>query len=217
MINKLLSIIANKYSVTELDVKEMKKIKAKGMTFTVRAFHAEGLGHVSVMEAMGFLGLMKMDTLVINPMERDLPLYSYDRIYAMGNDTLYVELYDTFVGNCSCEKIKTVIASYNDMPEHPTGTHWYDDIMLKESIHKKGKKAQTQRFNQLTEDFLAAYLELKPESTITDTNLKRQKASYYVEGLLKQGGPSTDVFKKSIGEEATAYFFRNIFFGTGIK
>ena len=43
---------------------------------------------------------------------------------------------------------------------------------------------------------------------------KREKASVYVEGLLSNGGPSTDVFKKSIGEEKTAQLFREVLFGT---
>ena len=54
------------------------------MRFFVKAYRADGLGHVSVMRAKGFFGLMKMDTLIIVPKEKDLPLYSYDRIYAMG-------------------------------------------------------------------------------------------------------------------------------------
>ena len=40
------------------------------------------------------------------------------------------------------------------------------------------------------------------------------KAVYYVEGLLRDGGPCTDVFKKSIGEEKTAEVFRKYLFGT---
>jgi hypothetical protein len=36
-----------------------------------------------------------------------------------------------------------------------------------------------------------------------------------VEGLLTNGGPSTDVFKKSLGLDKTAVLFRNILFGTG--
>ena len=48
------------------------------MTFTIKAYKAEGLGHVSVMRAKGFFGLMKMDTLIVNPTYVDLPLYSYN-------------------------------------------------------------------------------------------------------------------------------------------
>lgn len=95
MTDKLLNLIACKYPLESIDVGAMEKVKANGMTFTVEAFHAQGLGHVSVMRAKGFFGLMKMDTLIINPTVVDLPLYSYDRIYAAGNDTLIVELYDT--------------------------------------------------------------------------------------------------------------------------
>lgn len=39
-----------------------------------------------------------------------------------------------------------------------------------------------------------------------------EKASVYVEGLLTHGGPSTDVFKKGIGNEKTAQLFRKYLF-----
>ena len=110
MITKLLNIIESKYPLKKLDAGEFSSLKANGMKFCISAYYAEGLGHVSVMTAKGFFGLMKMDTLIINPKEADLPLYSYDRIYAMGNDTLIVELYDTLVGRyeaCGMNKVKS--------------------------------------------------------------------------------------------------------------
>jgi hypothetical protein len=67
------------------------------------------------MKASGFFGLMRMDTLIINPTEIDLPLYSYDRIFAMGNDTLIVELYDTLIGEYSDAELKAVKESYKSM------------------------------------------------------------------------------------------------------
>ena len=36
----------------------------------------------------------------------------------------------------------------------------------------------------------------------------------YTDGLITNGGISTDVFKKELGDEATKEFFDNIFFGT---
>ena len=36
----------------------------------------------------------------------------------------------------------------------------------------------------------------------------------YTDGLIANGGISTDVFKKELGPEETKYFFDNIFFGT---
>jgi hypothetical protein len=49
---------------------------------------------------------------------------------------------------------------------------------------------------------------------VADRAAKQAKASYYVNGLLSRGGPSTDVFKKSLGEETTAKLFETVLFGT---
>ena len=48
---------------------------------------------------------------------------------------------------------------------------------------------------------------------VADRNQKQEKAAYYVNGLLANGGPSTDVFKKPLGDEVTAKLFRNVLFG----
>ena len=109
MIENILSRIAERYPLKEIELHDLAHLKASGMKFTVRAFMAEGLGHVSVMSATGFLGLMKVDTLIINPIALDLPLYSYDRIFAMGNDTLIVELYDTLAGDVTLNKLHEII------------------------------------------------------------------------------------------------------------
>ena len=213
MTDKILSRLQQKYSLTAIDAGEFAKLKANGMTFTVGAFHAEGLGHVSVMRAKGFFGLMKMDTLIINPTEVDLPLYSYDRIFAMGNDTLIVELYDTLLGAYDASALAVAKAEHTDLAERDPGEHWYDSIKLGESISKKGKKTQTPRLDQLTQAHFDAYLN-SHAVPVADRAAKQAKASYYVSGLLARGGPSSDVFKKSLGEETTAKLFETVLFGT---
>ena len=212
MTEQLLTLIGERFPLTEKDVGGFQTLKANGMRFTVRAYEANGLGHVSVMQAKGFFGLMKMDTLIVNPTTLDLPLLSYDRILAMGNDTLIAELYDTTVEDCPMDMLQTVNETYKDLPERDPGTHWYDGIKLKESISKKGKKL-TDRFNAYTEAYAKAYLSL-PAKPVTDPEKKREKTNAYVDGLLKNGGPSTDVFKKALGAEKTAELFRTVLFGT---
>ena len=214
MTNRLLNIIKGSFPLTEIDCGEFAKMKVSGMNFEITAFRAEGLGHVSVMRASGFMGLMKMDTLIINPREIDLPLYSYDRILAMGNDTLITELYDTMVGDYSDESLIKVKDSYTDLAERDPGEHWYDSIKLPSSISKKGKKNHTARLDELTIKHFEAYLASSADA-VTDKAAKQEKAKVYVNGLLEKGGPSTDVFKKSIGEAKTRELFENILFGTG--
>jgi len=213
MINQMLDILKTKYTLNKIDVGDFSVIKANGMTFNITAYRAAGLGHISIMQAKGFFGLMKMDTLIIVPREIDMPLYSYDRIFAMGNDTLIVELYDTFINNADLSDMEKAKEHYSHLPERDPGIHWYDEIKLPQSISKKGKKNHTEDLNCLALKHFNTYLDGKYEN-VSNTEHKNILSSKYVNGLLEKGGPSTDVFKKSIGTEKTSKLFKKFLFGT---
>ena len=211
MTNKILELIGKKYPLSPIDAGDMATLKARGMKFDVEAYKAAGLGHVSVMRATGFFGLMKMDTLIVNPKDIDLPLYSYDRIFAMGNDTLIVELYDTVVGEYSDDALLDVNRRFMHLPDRDPGEHWYDSMKLSSSISKKGKKL-TESFDELTLEHLKAYLS-SSDKPVEDKDLKNLKITRYVSGLLNEGGPATDVFMKKFGLKTTIKFFIEVLFG----
>ena len=100
------------------------------------------------------------------------------------------------------------------MPDHDLGEHWYDSIKLSHSLSKKCKKVHTAAFDECAMEYLESFLTAAKVAPDCDAAPKREKASVYVEGLLKHGGPSTDVFKKGIGEEKTAELFRKVLFAT---
>jgi hypothetical protein len=214
MIQNMLRAITANYHLNGITLGEFSKMKVNGMNFEIWAFHADGLGHVSAMTASGFFGLMKMDTLIINPTEKDMPLFSYDRVHALGNDTLIYELYNTLLERADLGKIVAVKEKYTSLPDHDLGSHWYDSLKLDVSFAKKGKKGQTASFDRCAMEYLQSFLEAAADAPYCDPSEKNAKASVYVEGLLTNGGPSTDIFKKGIGEEKTALLFRNILFGT---
>lgn len=217
MIQKMLRIITERYHLNGIDPKDYRKLKASGMDFQIWVFEAEGLGNVSAMTATGFFGLMKMDTLIITPTHVDMPLFSYDRVHALGNDTLIFELYDTLLGQPDLSALESVKAAATPLPDHDLGQHWYDSIKLAVSLSKKGKKKHAPAFDQTARDYLTAFLDACGTApSCSDASAKREKASVYVEGLLTHGGPSTDVFKKSIGAEKTAELFRKVLFATEV-
>ena len=207
-----LRVIADSYSLTPISVGEFASFKANGMKFTTQAYKIEGIGHISIMRAKGFFGLMKMDTLIIVPTEKDLPLYSYDRIYAMGNDVLIVELYNTMTQPIDLSLLGHIKAKFRHLEERDPGVHWYDNIKLPESISKKGKKADSDDMNALAAEHFSAFWNA-PAKKVTDVAKKNELSAQYVNGLLKEGGPSTDVFKKALGEEKTAKLFKTVLFG----
>lgn len=213
MTTKLLDLIQAEYELTAVDVGDMSTLKANGMKFSISAYYARGLGHISVMRASGFFGLMKMDTLIINPDCTDLPLYSYDRIFAAGNDTLIVELYDTMISPCDLSALDVVKGKYNSIADRDPGVHWYDSIKLSQSISKKGKKVDTPQMDSMTIEHFKAYLNASC-GLVSDPMTKQKKADFYVNGLLEHGGPSTDVFKKALGVEKTTILFQKYLFGT---
>ncbi len=209
-------LLGQQVPLKELDCGSYGVQKLRGMTFRIRAYEAQGLGHVSVMEASGFFGLMKMDTLIVNPTEVDLPLLSYDRVNAMGNDTLIFELYDTLVAPSPLAKLEQVKKRFSVLPDHDLGSHWYDGIKLPVSLSKKGRKAQREAFDRCALAYFQAYLEEAKGAGVCCAQEKREKASVYVEGLLKHGGPSTDVFLNALGRPKTEELFRSVLFGTAL-
>ena len=212
MTNKILDNIKEKYKLTEIEVNEFSSFKAKGMKFNIKAYYAEGFGHISIMSAVAFFGLMKMDTVIIVPKERDLPLYSYDRIYAMGNDTLIVELYDTMVNKCDLSFLDMIKEKFKSLAERDPGTHWYDYMKLPSSISKKSKKTLSKEFDLLSLEHFKAYLNTNTVE-LKDKTKKLELSKEYVFGLLSHGGPSTDVFINMFGHEKTEKLYKTILFG----
>lgn len=213
ILGALIEKINAAHPMTKLDVGEYAEIKAPMMKFEISAYKAEGLGHVSVMSMSGMLGLMKMDTIIINPKDRDLPLLSYDRVYAAGNDTFIVELYDTMATPIEMTALGNVKSDAAALPANDLGEHWYDNIKLPESLSFKGKKNHESEFDRVALAAMDAYLAAEDNGEL-DASVKAEKSDLYVEGLLKNGGPSTSVFLKLFGEEKTADLFRTVLFGT---
>lgn len=216
MTNKILKLIEEKYPLTPKTLKEFKTFKAKGMTFKCDIYSAEGLGHVSVMRAKGFFGLMRMDTLVIAPENKDLPLLSYDRINAMGNDTLIIELYDTMgEKKANLSSIEGIKLRFAHLPERfakgEEPEHWYDSIRLPETTSKKGKKCSG-GFDAYTLAYIKEYLALEADACNRDEKIAR--TDVYANGLVTNGGPATDVFLMQFGEEKTSDIIRGVLFGT---
>ena len=133
----------------------------------------------------------------------------------MGNDTLIVELYDTFTESVDMSALEAVKEKFAHLSERDPGVHWYDSIKLPESISKKGKKAQERDFDALATEHFGAYLGANAPA-VSDKAKKRELSARYVDGLLSEGGPSTDVFKRELGEGKTAELFRKVLFGTDL-
>ena len=196
MIRQMIRTITEKHHLNAITLGEFARMKVKGMDYTLWAFHADGLGHVSAMSSKGFLGMTQRDTLIITPTEKDMPLFSYNRVHSMRNDTLICELYDTLLESNGLESIERVTAVFRTLPEHDLGSNWYDSLKLPQSLAKQAKKGDGDSLDRCAMDYLNAFLEEAEKAPYCDPAAKKEKACVYVEGLLANGTQLRMGFRK---------------------
>ena len=182
------------------------RLSKRGMTFETKSWEIRGIGHLCVLRMNAFLGLMKMETIVIAPFEEDLPLYNADWVKAFGTETQLAELYDTQLEPWPGEvqgKFDKIKAAFADLPDAPTGEHWYDSVLYPCSIHKKGK-GLTDSLNKLAEeytDLFVAELAAAAAAGKCQADLKKAGVSEFAHKLVANDGPAVSMMAKLFGKE----------------
>lgn len=216
-----MQLLSSYVDVTDLDAGEYKEIKMYGlMKFDVKQYEIKEVGNLSVMKVN--MGFMQMLSYVMTPYEKDMPMLSMDFMYILSNRKAYAEFYDLTADTASPEyiaiidKISDFRERYSDLEDIPTEHAWYDDL-LSIALHKSGNKQNDTKISEMFSDAIETYmksasgLELLSDESEKETTYIIQE---YSDNLIKNGGVSTDVFKKASGEEKTKDFFDKVFFGT---
>ena len=183
-------------------------LSKRGMTFDTKSCEIKGVGHLCVMRMNAFMGLMKMETIVIAPTKVDMPLFNVDWVSAFGTETLIAELYDTQLKPWPGEaqkKFEEIREEYLDVEDNESGEHWYDSVLYPVSIHKKGK-GLTDRFNDAAKDYIdlfaAELAELsEPAAGKCPADLKRARVGDFARTLVENDGPAVNMMAKLFGEE----------------
>lgn len=204
-----------KYPLTELDLGDLATVKKGSMRFCAKAYEAQGLGHISVMERRAFL--MRGEMLIINPFCVDAPLFVYDRTHFLRTDMLLCALYETRIYQALLDdRFGEVIGRYDDLFDAlDGGSHWYDSLCVAEPICKKMTSAQSGRMDALFGDYLDAYLRLLDEVQPCDRERKRAAARAYTDGVLQNGGPSVEFYARVKGAPKARKMVCDFLFGTG--
>ena len=213
MTDLLLRVIDSYHEMNMQDLGDFANFKMKGTTYSAQSFVAEGLGHIFVLRGRKFFGLMRTDTILINPFYLDLPLYSYERAKFLIIDKMAVELYNTVISDFCSAELYRVKRQYSYLKERGTIRHWYDSLKLPSGYYKKSWAKNTRAFDKLTADHIAAYLAASGHTTDFDVEEKKEKSRAFVNALLENGGPATYLFQKKFGKEKTEEIFKKYIFG----
>lgn len=197
--------------LTRIDIKDYQDIKAGMIKFHIECYDVKDFGRVSLLLGK-MMGLMKMETLLFTPFYRDAPLLSYDLIQVLKKDTLIIELFDTCNTRKEYSALSSLKDSFKDLKDHKMKEAWYDSLLLKESLFKEGRK-QTEEISKASLSYLKEYLSLFEKEEDIDPKRKKELHKNYVQGLLSNGGPSTDFFLKKLKETKTRELFLKYLFG----
>lgn len=214
MMDQLLEMINAYYDLREQDTNTYKDAELNGIPLIIKSYDVVNFGSVSILSSAS--NVMNLDTLILNPFSKDMPLFSYDRIKAFQTDTLFIELYDTLLDKSMNkvvnEELNKIKKKYQDINELEHKDNWYDSIRLDASISKKVERNQSNLFDELTKEYLKTYLSISKNLCSCNEELKKAKAKEYTDGLLENGGPSTDAFIKAKGKEYTEKLYREVLF-----
>lgn len=219
----VLEELSKYYTLTPVDPGKYRDLKLfRILKFRVEQYDIEGLGNLSLMRVN--MGAMQMATAVITPRDKNLPLLSADYLYIASNRKAYLEFYDLVKEKDGpylqlMEGLRQVQTKYSHLEDFKPTEAWYDHLLTVATFKSAPAEADAQLTAMLTES-LWVYLEHSkqiPALTEAERQEKLAITEAYTNGLIRQGGVSTDIFKKQLGAEETKNFFDTVFFGTAAK
>lgn len=188
MINKFLSSIKERYECTSVDVGSFKDVRIEGSKIHIEAYDVNGLGRVSTVEVIGFLKLWKMQSLIINPLEVDAPIYYYHRHNRKGNDIYKVEVLNTLLEDRELSEFTPVLEKYASIPDAEDKENWYDEMKMPACVLKRVKKAESEKLDEVATEHFAAYLELLQAAPKCGKTRKKEHMKEFTDGLVELAG-----------------------------
>ncbi len=208
----ILNELKKRYTLEKRDMGDMKNIHKGMYNFDCEAYTVKDIGNLFFIEMKALFGLMKMETTVLTPVNKDLSFCNFDIIKAMGNETHMFEMYRSAIKDTDLSAFNAIKEKYSDLENYETEKRWYDDCRLESSICKKGKKI-SEKAEAMLKECLDLYLELLDKAEDCDPEAKKEKTKEYVDRLLSEGGAAVDSMNKIIGKEKTAKLVREFMYG----
>lgn len=214
MIQKMLEAIQSKYVCEKQDADVFSKVVIDGATFRINAYDAKGLGHVATVEMKRFIGSWDMQSLIITPFEKDMPIYYYNRHRNKGEYICRLEAFCGKYEQVDFSAMEAVLEKYAALPEEAPFDLWYNEYKLPVCAIKKVAKNQKESLSPMIWDHFSAYmdvLETAPECKPTE---KKKRFNAFVKQLCENGGIAVvDIFYATYKQQVTEKLAFEVLFG----
>lgn len=200
--------------IKKRDMGAFATVKGSGMRFDLASYEWKGIGYLSTIVTKGFLGLMRMESMIFTPLEVDVPLAAYDGMHVFGKDILMLEIYDTTFNPIDLTSMDEIKNKYNDLPNRAAVSGWEKEFMLAPCLSKEGRGIG-EKSKALSDEWLSEYLRLFAKAPKCNREEKRKKIRQYTDKLFTQGGVAVNQFKKMLGEDKATELLDQYIFSSG--
>ena len=215
-------LLKKNYELNEIELREFKNIHIQNMDYTITQYEIKGVGNLLIM-ACRDCETLQMDSFVITPYYKNLPLFSTDYIYT-GEKRSFLneiynlvdkkdELYNTYINEFS--KVKSKYDYFKDMT---TKSAWYDNIRPVCIAKNTGVEDDEEIINIFINN-LKIFIQMEKETPMLNEEeykIKWKKTQDYANRLVDDGGAATNLFKAVLGADKTKEFFNSVFFAPSI-
>lgn len=214
MIQKMLDVIKSKYTCVSVDAGIFADVTIDGAKFKINAYDVEGLGRISTVQMKRLVGLWDMQSLIITPYQKDMPIYYYNRHREKGKFIYRVEVFDTQFNSVDISQISDVVEKYTSLPDEPQNERWYDYLKLPVSVVKKVDKRRKDDLSPMIWEHFSAYMDLLEKAQECKAIEKKKKVKVFVDELCEKSGIAIiEIFIANYGENVATKLANEVLFG----
>ena len=221
-IKRGMDLLESKYNLEQIETGKFTTIKIQDIDYNIKQYKINGVGNLLVMDSKDSINL-QMASFVITPYYKALPLFSTDYMYMKEKRSFLIEYYDLVSQKDEfylsyINRFSSLKAEHDNLEDMILKECWYDS--LKPVCTAKNTDRTTDlEISSMFVDNLKLFIEMEDNSkplTIEERKEKWRITKDYTDGLVDNGGVSTNVFKAIMGADSTKEFFNDVFFGTNI-
>ena len=211
----LIDKLSSKHAVNRIDIGSDAALKKGLLHFKVERYDVEDIGNLCVLTMRGFWGFVKMETVVLASVTKEVPLFNTDSI-SFGKQTVQiVELYDTRTapGDGSLESACQAVKDKDDDIEDYSGSTGNYSAKLMSCSYGKKSKTATERMTESAKKYVDLFAQELESAPGRDAEAGRAKNAEFADSLLKNGGPAVNKIRKMFGEETAKRIIRDHMYG----
>lgn len=221
-IHQGIELLKEYYKLIPIEIKEFGQLKIQDMDYVVSQYEIRHVGNLVIMVCPES-ERMQMDSFVLTPYYKNLPMFSTDYIYTKENRFFLNEIYtltenEDLLYQLYMERFKAIKEYHKHLPDASVKSCWYDKIRPV-CIAKTTTPEEDDEILEIFLENLRTWIAMErytPFLTDYQYKLKWKKTKEYTDALVDEGGVSTDVFKTTLGAEKTRLFFDEVFFAPRI-